>query len=78
MELQSPHLFFLAGRDINITSGQANLIYDLNTGNGRDSTSVTISYAEHGFHCDERSSYHPLAVRQAWMHTLAFFDYLLK
>jgi carboxymethylenebutenolidase len=78
VELQSEHLFFWAGRDAFITTQQVNRIYELNVNNGRDFTSVSISYAEHGFHCDERSSYHPLAARQAWMHTLAFLDYLLK
>lgn len=77
VELQSEHLFFWAGRDALVTSGQVNRIYELNVRNGRDFTSVSISYAEHGFHCDERSSYHPLAARQAWLHTLAFLDYLL-
>lgn len=77
-ELQSQHLFFWAGRDALITNEQVNRIYDWNVSNGRNITSVSISYAEHGFHCDERSSYHPLAARQTWMHTLGFLDYLLK
>jgi len=78
VELQSQHLFFWAGRDAFITAAQVNRIAELNVSNGRDFTSVNISYAEHGFHCDERSTYHPLAARQAWMHTLGFLDYLLK
>jgi carboxymethylenebutenolidase len=78
VELQSPHLFFWGGQDTCITASQRDLIYDLTTQNGGDLTSVTISYAGHGFHNDELPCYHPLAARQAWMHTLAFFDYLLK
>jgi carboxymethylenebutenolidase len=45
---------------------------------GRDFTSVSISYAGNGFFCEQRSSYNPLAARQAWGHTLSFFDYLLR
>jgi len=78
VELHSQHLFFWAGRDAFITTDEVNRIAELNLRNGRNFTSVNISYAEHGFHCDERSSYHPLAARQAWMHTLGFLDYLLK
>jgi carboxymethylenebutenolidase len=31
-----------------------------------------ISYADHGFHCDERTSYNPDAAAEAWAMTLAF------
>jgi carboxymethylenebutenolidase len=78
VDMQSRHLFFWAGRDAFVTTDQVNQISEWNIRNNRDFTSVSISYAEHGFHCDERSSYHPLAARQAWMHTLGFLDYLLK
>ena len=30
--------------------------------------------AEHGFHCDQRSSYHPASSADAWRRTLAWFD----
>jgi len=74
----SPHLFFWGGLNTQnppalITHFQQNLAE-----RRRDFTSVTISYADTGFFCEERSSYHPLAARQAWGHTLSFFDYLLK
>jgi carboxymethylenebutenolidase len=74
----SPHLFFWGGQDANnppdlVAQFQQNLAE-----NSRDFTSVIISYVGGGFFCEERSSYHPLAARQAWGHTLSFFDYLLK
>jgi carboxymethylenebutenolidase len=78
MDLQSPHLFFWAGKDSHISQSEALRVDELNLEHARNFTSVTISYAEHGFHRDESASYHPLAARQAWMHTLAFLDYLLK
>ncbi len=74
----SHHLFFWGAEDTNtspdlIVQFQQDLIEG-----GRDFTSVIISYAGTGFFCEERSSYNPLAARQAWGHTLSFFDYLLK
>jgi carboxymethylenebutenolidase len=30
--------------------------------------------AEHGFHCDERESYHEPSATDAWDRTLAWFD----
>jgi carboxymethylenebutenolidase len=74
----SPHLFFWGAQDANnppdrLARFQQNLVET-----GRDFTSVIFSYAGGGFFCEELSSYHPLAARQAWGHTLSFFDYLLK
>ncbi len=74
----SPHLLFWGGRDA-ITPPDLIVHFQQILGErGRDFTSVTISYAGGGFFCEERSTYHPLAARQAWGHTLYFFDYLLK
>ena len=74
----SPHLLFWGGQDpIDTPDLIAHYQQTLAEG-GRDFTSVTISYAGGGFFCEERSTYHPLAARQAWGHTLYFLDYLLK
>lgn len=77
-EPQSPHVFFWGARDIDVPVEQTDFIKDSLIAAGSDVTSVTISYAGHAFFQDERSSYQPLAARQAWGHTLSFFDYLLK
>ncbi len=76
--LGSPHLFFWGARDVNTSPDRIARIQQNLAEIGRDFTSVLISYAESGFFCEERSSYNPLAARQAWGHTLSFFDYLLK
>ena len=34
---------------------------------------VRYAAAEHGFHCDQRPSYHPAAAADAWQRTLAWF-----
>jgi carboxymethylenebutenolidase len=74
----SPHLFFWGTQDSSTSLGFiARFQQDLKEA-GRDFTNVLISYAGTGFFCEERSSYNPLAARQAWGHTLSFFDYLLK
>lgn len=74
----SPHLFFWGGLDPNNPASAITHFEQTLAKAKRDFTSVTLSYAGGGFFCDERSSYHPLAARQAWGHTLSFFDYLLK
>ena len=35
---------------------------------------VRYADADHGFHCDERSSFHPESSADAWRRTLAFLD----
>ncbi len=39
---------------------------------------VEVSYADHGFFCDERATYHPQAAAEAWALTLAFLREKLK
>jgi carboxymethylenebutenolidase len=74
----SPHLFFWGGLDVNNPPASIVHFQQILTERNRDTTHVIISYAGSGFFCDERSSYHPLAARQAWGHSISFFDYLLK
>jgi carboxymethylenebutenolidase len=74
----SPHLFFWGGRDAATPPDMVAHFQQNLAERGRDFTSVTISYAGGGFFCEERSSYNPLAARQAWGHTISFLDYLLK
>ena len=39
---------------------------------------VTVSYADHGFFCDARASYNPVAAGLAWKLTLGFLDTYVK
>ena len=77
-DLHGPHLFYWGGKDEHIGQDKTDAIVNAVKDAGKDYTSVTISYADHGFNCDERSSYHPLAAKEAWAYTLAFFDNRLK
>jgi carboxymethylenebutenolidase len=44
----------------------------------KDYTNAVSSYADHGFNCDDREAYHPLAAKEAWARTLSFFENRLK
>ena len=71
-ELHAPHLFFWGGRDQHIRPEHiAEVIRALDAAE-RPYINAVISYADHAFNCDERSSYHPQAAAEAWALTLAF------
>jgi carboxymethylenebutenolidase len=76
--LHADHLFYWGGKDTHITQDKIDTIVDAVKAAGKNYTTVTISYADHGFNCDERASYNPLAAKEAWAHTLAFFENRLK
>eukprot|EP01037_Dinobryon_pediforme_P015391 gene15391-15532_t len=76
--LHADHLFFWGGKDQHITPDKIDIIIDAVKAAGKNYTNVVISYADHGFNCDARPSYHPLAAKEAWAHTLMFFANRLK
>jgi carboxymethylenebutenolidase len=41
---------------------------------GKNYTNVEISDADHGFFCDARPSYNPVAAAHAWALVVAFLD----
>jgi carboxymethylenebutenolidase len=78
VKLKSPQLFFWGGKDQRITQENVDTLITAVRDAGKEYTSVMISNADHGFNCDERDSYHPLAARESWAHTLTFFENRLK
>lgn len=78
INLSGPHLFYWGGLDHHITKESIDTILNAVKTAGKEYTTVSISYADHGFNCDERESFHPLASKEAWAHTLAFFENRLK
>ena len=72
-DLHAPHLFFWGGLDAHISKDDIVQVTDAVTAAGKPFINTFISYADHGFHCDERPSYHPQAAAEAWALTLAFF-----
>ncbi len=76
--LHADHLFFWGGLDKHITQDKIDIIISAVKAAGKNYTNVVISYADHAFSCDERPSYNPRAAKEAWAHTLAFFENRLK
>lgn len=78
VNFHAPHLFFWGGQDKHIPQEQVSSIISAVKEAGKEYINVEISYADHGFHCDERGSYNPNAAKEAWAMTLAFFGNKLK
>jgi carboxymethylenebutenolidase len=76
--LHGPHLFFWGGLDAHIPAEKIDPVIKAVKDAGKDYTNVVISYADHGFNCDDRASYQPLAAKEAWAHSLSFFGNRLK
>jgi len=76
--LHAPHLFFWGGLDQHISKAQVTEVIEAVDAAGKPYVNTVISYADHGFHCDERPSYHPQAAKEAWALTLAFFNEKLR
>ena len=70
--LHGPQLFFWGGRDRRITPDHQRAVADALRAAGRTFVSVEFSHSEHGFFCDQRASYDPVAARQSWALALAF------
>jgi carboxymethylenebutenolidase len=73
-ELHAPHLFFWGGLDAHISKDQIQQVIDAVEAAGKPYINTVISYADHGFNCDERPSYNKDAAAEAWALTLAYFQ----
>lgn len=71
-QLQAPILLVWGGLDKHITSEHRKAVADALTAHRKPYVNVEFSTADHGFFCNERSSYQPQAARQAWALTLEF------
>jgi carboxymethylenebutenolidase len=67
------HLFFWGGLDKHIGQDQIDAVINAMDAAGKEYINVKISYADHGFSCDERPAYNEKATKEAWALTLAFF-----
>lgn len=70
--LQSPQLFFWGGKDQHIKTEDIAAVNDALTAAEKDFINVKISYADHGFFCNERASYNAKAAQEAWALTKSF------
>lgn len=65
-EQRGPILMFWGGLDQHIPPEQYRAVADALTAAGATHEQVVFSGADHGFFCDQRASYNPIASRQAW------------
>jgi carboxymethylenebutenolidase len=73
-DLHAPQLLFWGGLDKHIGPEQTQAVAAALREAHKPFVNVEISGADHGFFCDARPSYHPIAAKQAWALTLAFLS----
>lgn len=71
-DLQAPVLMFWGGLDKHLGQDVVRSVTDALRGAKKSFVNVEISDADHGFFCDARSAYNPMAAAEAWPLTLAF------
>ena len=71
-DLHGRHLFFWGGLDKHIKQENIDTIISAVEAAGKDFINVKISYADHGFNCDEKPAYNEAASKEALALTLAF------
>ena len=71
-DLKAPMLFFWGGLDQHIPQESVQTVVSTLKTAAKTYTNVEFSFADHGFFCDQRASYNPIAAAQAWPLTLAF------
>lgn len=71
------HCYFGA-KDAMIPLDQVDAVRNALKNAGVDHAVEVYSEADHGFHCDQRASYHAASAKDAWTKTLALFEKKLK
>lgn len=66
------HCYF-GGRDAMIPLAQVEAVREALSSAGTRHEVIVYDEADHGFHCDQRASYHEASARDAWSRTLALF-----
>ena len=76
--LHAPMLFFWGGLDKHIPQDQIRSAIDAVKAAGKPYINVEISDADHGFFCDARPSYNPVAAKEAWSLVVSFLEAHVK
>jgi carboxymethylenebutenolidase len=76
--LNAPMLFFWGGLDKHIPQEQIRSVIDAVKAAGKPYINVEISDADHGFFCDARPSYNPVAAKEAWSLVASFLEARVK
>ncbi|HKK52657.1 MAG TPA: dienelactone hydrolase family protein [Myxococcota bacterium] len=77
-KIQGRILCFFGGRDAMIPEDQVDAIRAALAEAGVDHEVLVYEDADHGFHCDQRSTHHETAARDAWSRTLELFESRLR
>jgi carboxymethylenebutenolidase len=72
--LQTPWLGLFGDLDGSIPTNEVEGLREAAAKAAPDTEVVRYAEANHGFHCDARSSFHEESAKDAWQRTLAFFD----
>jgi carboxymethylenebutenolidase len=73
-DLNAPTLYFWGGLDAHIPADAVQAITTKLDELKKDYVNVVFSKADHGFFCDARASFNPVAAKEAWSLTLAFLN----
>jgi carboxymethylenebutenolidase len=71
-DLNAPTLYFWGGLDAHIGPDAVQAVTTKLNEAKKDYVNVVFSHADHGFFCDARASYNPVAAKEAWSLTLEF------
>jgi carboxymethylenebutenolidase len=71
-DLSAPTLYFWGGLDAHIGPDAVQTVANALREAKKDYVNVEFSNADHGFFCDARASYNPVAAKEAWSLTLEF------
>ena len=71
-DVRCPVVAFFGARDKNIPVAHVARLEQALTAAGVPNEVYCYPYADHGFFCDARASYHPRAAQDAWQRTLNF------
>jgi len=71
------HCYF-GGKDLLIPTDQVDAIRSALEGSGVVHEVHVYEEADHGFHCDQRATYHEASAKDAWRRTFEFFRETLR
>lgn len=72
--LRAPWLGLFGDLDQGIPVDEVEQLRAAAASSGQETEVVRYADAGHGFHCDQRDSYHEVSARDAWSRTIAWFD----
>jgi len=77
-ELHAPQLLFWGGLDQHILHEHTESIVKALKAANKEFINVEISYGDHGFNNNDKSSYNPKAAKESWAMSMNFLENNLK